>query len=283
VKFASYEIEGRCAYGLFDGDAVRPVSARFLAGHPALADALGAGALAAAAASAAAEPMLPLAGLSLLPPIPSPAHIVCVGMNYREHIREMGREPPRYPALFARFADSLVGAGRPLIRPRTSHRFDFEGELAVIIGRPARHVPRDRALDHVGGYTCFMDGSLRDYQDHTTQFTAGKNFWRSGAVGPWLVSADEIPDPSVLTLQTRVNGELMQRGELSDLCIDIPAMIEYLSGIMALQPGDIIATGTPSGVGAARKPPRWLAPGDTVEVDISGIGVLANTVEDESA
>ncbi|RMF97326.1 MAG: FAA hydrolase family protein, partial [Gammaproteobacteria bacterium] len=217
-----------------------------------------------------------------LPPVPRPGKIFCVGMNYIAHIREMGRELPPYPALFARFPHSFVGHGQPVIRPRVSRHFDFEGELAVVIGHRARHVDRARALEAVAGYTCLMEGTLRDYQEHTSQFTAGKNFQSSGAMGPWLVTSDELPDPTVMRLETRVNGEVMQRGEISDLCADIPAIIEYLSGICELEPGDVIATGTPSGVGAARKPPRWLAPGDQVEVEISGIGVLANPVADES-
>jgi 2-keto-4-pentenoate hydratase/2-oxohepta-3-ene-1,7-dioic acid hydratase in catechol pathway len=152
-----------------------------------------------------------------------------------------------------------------------------------VIGKAGRHIGRARATEHVAGYCCFMDGSIRDYQKHTSQFTAGKNFTASGAIGPWLVTADEIPDPKVLQLETRVSGERMQTGQLADLCIDIPAVIEYLSAIFELQPGDVIATGTPSGVGAARTPPRWLRAGDTVQVTISGVGTLQNPVVDEGA
>ena len=151
----------------------------------------------------------------------------------------------------------------------------------MVIGRPARHVTEAEALDYVAGYTCLMEGTVRDYQMHTTQFTAGKNFTASGACGPWLVTTDEIPDPDQLSLETRVNGKVMQTGDIGDLCIGIGRMIEYLSGIFELQPGDIIATGTPAGVGAVRKPPVWLKPGDTVEVDITEIGVLENSVADE--
>jgi 2-keto-4-pentenoate hydratase/2-oxohepta-3-ene-1,7-dioic acid hydratase in catechol pathway len=203
-------------------------------------------------------------------------------MNYREHIREMGREPPAYPAMFVRYPDSLVGHGQALVRPQASRQYDYEGELAIVMGKAARRVSRDTALDYVAGYTGLMDGSIRDYQRHTSQFTAGKNFPGTGAMGPWLVTADELTQPSVLTLQTRVAGEILQQGELADLCIDIPDIIVYLSEIFALQPGDVIATGTPSGVGFARDPQRWLVPGDTVEVEISGIGVLRNTVTDEA-
>ena len=206
--------------------------------------------------------------------------ILCVGVNYRPHIEEMGREVPDHPVVFVRFPESLVRDGEAIIRPSVSEQFDFEGELAVVIGREAHRVARDEALECVAGYCCFMDGSVRDWQRHTMQFTPGKNFDRSGAIGP-MVSASEIPDPTILELTTRVNGEVMQQGRVADLVFDIPALIEYCSTFTTLQPGDIIATGTPGGVGAARKPPVWLQDGDLVEVEISHIGVLTNPVRDE--
>lgn len=278
MKFASLAAGG---YGLVDSDGIRPVPESVLARCPTLRAALTADVLTWAAEAAAAGEAVSADKLALIPTIPDADKIICIGMNYREHIKEMGRKPPRYPAFFLRANDSLVGHGQPLVRPRLSDKFDWEGELAVVIGRTARHVTRAEALAHVAGYTILQDGSLRDYQEHTTQFTAGKNFHQSGAMGPWLVTADEIPDPAALTLETRVSGGVMQRGEVADLCIDVPAIIEYLSGIMELRPGDVIATGTPSGVGAGRKPPRWLVAGDVVEVEISGIGVLRNAVVDE--
>jgi len=207
--------------------------------------------------------------------------ILCVGVNYRPHIEEMGREVPDYPVVFVRFPGSLVGNGEPLIRPRVSEQYDFEGELAVVIGKRARHVAREDAFDYVAGYCCFMDGSVRDWQRHTGQFTAGKNFEQSGAIGS-TVPVDEVPDPSALRLTTRVNGEVMQEGAVADLVFDIPALLEYCSTFTELRPGDVIATGTPGGVGAARKPPVWLREGDLVEVEISGLGVLANPILDES-
>ncbi len=206
--------------------------------------------------------------------------ILCVGVNYRPHIEEMGRDVPDHPVVFVRFAQSLVGDGEAIIRPAVSEQFDFEGELAVVIGREAHRISRHEALDYVAGYCCFMDGSLRDWQRHTMQFTPGKNFDRSGAIGP-VVAASEIPDPTVLTLTTRVNGETMQRGSVADLVFDIPALIEYCSTFTTLRHGDVIATGTPGGVGAARTPPVWLRDGDVVDVEISHIGVLTNTVRDE--
>jgi 2-keto-4-pentenoate hydratase/2-oxohepta-3-ene-1,7-dioic acid hydratase in catechol pathway len=232
------------------------------------------------AAAAATDPVAADEVL-LVPTLPNPGKIFCIGMNYVAHIKEMGRDQPTYPTLFTRFPDSLVGHDRPVIRPRASTHYDFEGELAVVIGHRARHVSADRAFDFVAGYTCFLDGSVRDYQRHTSQFVAGKNFRHSGAMGPWLVTTDEIPDPYVLTLQTRVNGQVMQSGRIDDLCFDIGALIEYLSAICQLEPGDVIATGTPSGVGVARGPQVWLQPGDIVEVDIDKIGVLRNEVVDE--
>lgn len=207
--------------------------------------------------------------------------ILCVGVNYRPHIEEMGREIPDYPVVFTRFESSLVGPDEPVIRPQASEQFDFEGELAVVIGKSARHIKRNNALDYIAGYCCFLDGSVRDWQRHTGQFTAGKNFDRSGAIGQMVPAAD-VPDPTVLELTTRVNGDVMQEGRVADLVFDIPALIEYCSTFTELQPGDVIATGTPGGVGAARKPPVWLRDGDLVEVEISGIGVLRNPVRDES-
>ena len=206
--------------------------------------------------------------------------ILCVGVNYRPHIEEMGRQVPDYPVVFTRFASSLVGPDEALVRPSVSEQYDFEGELAIVIGKTARHVSRDDALDYIGGYCCFMDGSVRDWQRHTGQFTPGKNFDRSGAIGP-IVVASEIPDPRALELTTRVNGEVMQHGRLADLVFDIPHLVAYCSTFAELRPGDVIATGTPGGVGAARKPPRWLVSGDIVEVEIPGVGHLRNPVRDE--
>jgi 2-keto-4-pentenoate hydratase/2-oxohepta-3-ene-1,7-dioic acid hydratase in catechol pathway len=206
--------------------------------------------------------------------------ILCVGVNYRPHIEEMGRDVPDHPVVFTRFPASLVGPGEPVIRPAVSEQFDFEGELALVIGKPGHRVRRSDALDHVGAYCCFMDGSVRDWQTHTSQFTPGKNFDRSGAIGP-LVPAGEIGDPATLTLTTRVNGTVMQTGAVADLVFDVPELIAYCSAFTELRPGDVIATGTPGGVGAARNPPVWLRDGDLVEVDIPGVGILRNPVRDE--
>jgi len=283
MKCASVIIDGQLRYGLVAPDGLRLATAELRRRYPDLRSVLAAGALAELAAAVAAVPPVDADRAAFQPPVPGPGKILCVGVNYLAHIREMGREPPDYPTLFVRFPDSLTGHREPLVRPHVSEQYDYEGELAVIIGRTARYVRVAEALEYVAGYTCFMDGSVRDFQRHTSQFIAGKNFPRSGGCGPWLVTRDEIPDPSRLTLETRVSGELMQSAPLSDLCFDVPAIVAYCSQFCELQPGDVIATGTPGGVGFARKPPRWLRSGDHVAVEISGIGCLDNTVTDEPA
>jgi 2-keto-4-pentenoate hydratase/2-oxohepta-3-ene-1,7-dioic acid hydratase in catechol pathway len=280
MRFVSFTDNGRLLYGPCAAGMVRACSADFLARFPDLKSAIAAGRLREAAESADGDPVA-TREIAFAPVIPNPGKIFCVGMNYLAHIAEMGREPPSYPTLFVRFPDSLVGQGQAIERPSASDKYDFEGEFAVIIGRAARHVGAADALDYIAGYSCFMDGSVRDYQRHTSQFIAGKNFRHSGAFGPALVTADEIPDPAALTIETRVSGEVMQHGTIGDLCIGIGRLIEYLSTICVLEPGDVIATGTPSGVGVARDPQRWLAPGDVVEVEIDRIGTLRNEVIDE--
>jgi len=219
--------------------------------------------------------------VEFLPPVLKPTKILCIGVNYKKHVFEMGRELPARPWIFVRFADSFVGHGADMIRPAVSENYDFEGELAVVIGRSAHRVPAANAMDYVAGYCCLNDGSIRDYQRHSSQFTAGKNFLCSGSMGPWLVTKDEIADVENMQLETRLNGELMQASSTGDLIFDIPALIEYCSTFTRLEPGDVIATGTPGGVGAARTPPVWMKPGDTIEVSVSQIGVLRNTIADE--
>jgi 2-keto-4-pentenoate hydratase/2-oxohepta-3-ene-1,7-dioic acid hydratase in catechol pathway len=224
----------------------------------------------------------PIDDITFLPVIPDPDKIICVGLNYATHVAEGGREPPEYPMLFPRYANTQVGHGEALTRPKASECFDFEGELAFVIGKKARHVPQSEALGYVAGYACYNDGSVRDWQRHTTQFLPGKNFIGSGGFGPWLVTADEIPDPTVMTLTTRLNGAEMQRATTDDLIFGVARLIEYISTFTELVPGDVVATGTTGGVGAYREPPVWMKAGDTVEVEISGIGTLRNTVIDEA-
>jgi 2-keto-4-pentenoate hydratase/2-oxohepta-3-ene-1,7-dioic acid hydratase in catechol pathway len=280
LKLATYTSNGRAGFGVVADDGLVDCSARGMG--QSLKQVLTAGALdeiRAIADGAAADRAID--GVTLLPPIASPGKVFCIGVNYRKHVLEMGRELPEHPWVFTRSADSFVGHGDNMLRPAVSEQFDFEGELAVVIGKVTHRVDAASALDHVAGYCCLNDGSIRDFQRHSGQFTAGKNFWRSGAMGPWLVTADEIGDPGALQLETRLNGEVMQAAPTSDLIFDIPTLIEYCSTFARLEPGDVIATGTPGGVGAARNPPLWLRDGDTIEVSISGIGTLKNTVTDE--
>jgi 2-keto-4-pentenoate hydratase/2-oxohepta-3-ene-1,7-dioic acid hydratase in catechol pathway len=233
-------------------------------------------------ALAAQAPDFALDDVALLPPIPDPAaKFLCVGVNYLPHIEEMGRERPEHPVLFVRFADSLVGHGRPMLRPAESAQFDYEGELAVVIGKRARRVRREDAYEHVAGYACFNDGSVRDFQRHSAQWTPGKNFHASGAFGPWIVTSDEAPEPGSLELETRLNGVVVQHESVAKLCFDVPQLIEYCSIWTQLLPGDVIVTGTPGGVGAAHKPALWMKAGDTVEVEIRGVGLLSNPIVDE--
>ena len=279
MRLASFETNGRAAFGIVVGDGIVEASAR-LPGQPrGLREALAAGALRELERLASGAPDFACSDVAFAPVIPdAAAKLLCVGINYLPHIKEMGRERPERPVLFVRFGDSVVGHGRPLLKPRESEQFDYEGELAVVIGKRARRVSRERALDYVVGYSCFNDGSVRDFQRHSAQFTPGKNFHASGSFGPWLVTADEIPDVRKLTLTTRLNGTVMQNESVGELCFDVPQLIEYCSTFTQLEPGDVIVTGTPGGVGAGRKPPVWMKPGDTVEVELSSIGVLRNPV-----
>jgi 2-keto-4-pentenoate hydratase/2-oxohepta-3-ene-1,7-dioic acid hydratase in catechol pathway len=279
MRLASYLRDGRPSFGLVTGDGIVDASQRGGGSDLVRALADDVDSLRTLAGEAAD---LALEDVTFLPTIPNPGKILCVGLNYRDHAAETGMEIPKYPTIFVRFADSIVGHGQPLIRPPASHRFDYEGELAVIIGRAAYRVSREEALDHVAGYSCFNDGTIRDWQGHTTQFTAGKNFLASGSMGPWMTSADEIPDPASLSVTTRLNGEVVQDGNTADMVFDVPALIEYLSTFTRLSPGDVIATGTPSGVGYRRRPPLYMKGGDLVEVAIEKIGALVNPVDDES-
>ena len=221
--------------------------------------------------------------LQWLPPVPQPRRILCIGVNYATHAAESDRAPTgnEHPMVFTRFPSSLVGHQQPLIRPRSSTSFDWEGELAVVIGRRARHVDPVDAHRVIGGWSCFNDGTLRDFQRHTSQFIPGKNFDDSGSFGPWIVTPDELSDASALDIATTVNGQTMQHASTSDLIHPIDRLIAYCSTFTTLEPGDVIATGTPGGVGYARTPPIFLVPGDVVEVTIEGVGALRNTVVDE--
>jgi 2-keto-4-pentenoate hydratase/2-oxohepta-3-ene-1,7-dioic acid hydratase in catechol pathway len=281
VKLASFTVAGRETFGIVVEDAVIDVGAVAGDRFPTLVEALGD--MQALASLAARAPDHALDAVTLLPPIPRSQRIICVGLNYKSHIAETGRETPEYPMLFSRYPDSLVGHGTPLLRPKESDKFDFEGELAFVIGRRGRAIPASRAMQYVAGYSCFNDGSIRDFQRHTSQFLPGKNFHHSGSFGPWLTTADEVPDLGARSLETALNGATVQSATLDDLLFGIEDLIAYISRIWPIQPGDVIATGTTGGVGMARKPPLWMKPGDRVSVKISGIGVLSNPVEQDTA
>ena len=282
MKLLSYRHNGNDTYGVALDVGVADLGREFSDHWSSLGDAIADGGLddlMRAGSGKSAE--APYAEIEHLPTIVAPPKIICVGLNYKTHIEEMGREAPAYPMLFARYPDSQVGHEQPMVRPKVSEQFDFEGELAFVIGRAGRHIAAKNALDYIAGYTCFNDGSIRDYQRHTTQFMPGKTFWHSGAMGPWMVTADALPDPAALSLTTRLNGAVMQEARTYDLLFDIPTLIEYLSKVAPLVPGTVVATGTTGGVGAGRTPPVWMKPGDVVEIDISGIGVLRNPIVDE--
>ncbi|NER63869.1 fumarylacetoacetate hydrolase family protein [Pseudomonas sp. MAFF212427] len=231
---------------------------------------------------ASAAPDYPLSSVQLEPVIPAPGKIICVGINYVAHAEEAGRKVGQHPVIFQRFAETLLAHGEPLLRPRVSQEFDFEAELAVVIGKGGAHIAPEDAMDHVAGYTCFNDASVRDWQFHTHQYGMGKTFRSTGALGPWLVTADEIADYRQLQVHGILNGEQMQEGTLAELAFDIPTLIAYVSKALTWNPGDILATGTPSGIGFKRTPPVFLRPGDVFEVVISQIGTLSNPVADEA-
>ena len=221
-----------------------------------------------------------IAEVELLPPVVGPRRIFCVGKNYADHVSEMGGSTGdvSHPTIFTRTPQSLVGHDADLEHPGVSERFDFEGELAVVIAQPGRHIAPGDALAHVGGYTVLMDGSVRDFQRHTSQFTPGKNFDNSGSCGPALVTPDEVGDPATLDLVTSLNGAVVQESNTALMIYDLPTVIAYVSSFTELLPGDVIATGTPSGVGAGRTPPLWMRPGDVLEVEIERVGLLRNRV-----
>jgi len=279
MKLASFVAEGKDCFGAVVDDGIITLSGKL--GFATLRDALtapdGLAAMRQAVQSARADRKL--ADVRLLPVIPNPDKILCAGINYRSHAAETGRELPKQPSMFIRLANTLTGHDGEMIRPSVSQQFDFEGELAVVIGRGGRHIQVDRALEHVSGYTCFVDGSVRDYQKFSV--TSGKNFPGTGPLGPWLVTVDEIPDPTRLTLTTRLNGQQVQYSGTDLLIYSVPQIIAFCSDFTTLLPGDVIATGTPEGVGHRRTPPLWMKPGDVLEVEISGIGTIRNHIIDE--
>lgn len=283
MRLVSYSHQGRSSYGAIVGDSVLELAT---AAAPTLRDALAAEGVAglkarADACALAAGTRIPLSAIRYLQPITQPDKILCVGLNYHLHAEEAGMAIPKNPSIFVRFPGAQVGHKEATVRPRASEQFDYEAELAVIIGSPARHVTPERGMDHVAGYACFAENSLRDWQKHTAQATPGKNFQASGAFGPWITTADEIPDPKKIDVIGRLNGVQMQRDSVANMIFTLPEMIAYMSTFLELLPGDVIVTGTPAGVGFTRKPPLYLKPGDVFEVECTGVGILSNPVVDE--
>lgn len=284
MRLITFDKEGRPTLGVRRGDDVidlsvaapwlpQPILPLLTAGEIAIQQ------VRAAVTRAPSHAVVPLDDMSYLPPIPYPSKILCLGLNFLAHADETRMEKPSCPVVFVRFATSLVGHCMPLIRPRVSKQFDYEGELAVIIGKRGRHIPRDQALSFVAGYSLFNDASVRDFQFQTPQWTMGKNFDGTGAFGPEFVSADELPPGAMgLRLQTRLNGAVMQDANTKDMIFDVATTIEFLSQAFTLQVGDVLIMGTPAGVGFSRNPPVFMSPGDVCEVEIEGLGTLANPV-----
>ncbi len=288
MRFASFRRHGREGlaaaadaanqfHGFFAGDPQWPGDLSSLIVK-------GADALAAAGQALLAGPAVILAEVELLPPLPAPGKIICIGLNYASHSAESGFVTPTYPTVFGRFNSSLIGAGAPIVRPRVSEQLDYEGEFVAVIGTGGRDIAKDDALSHVIGYSLFNDASIRDYQFKAPQWTVGKNFDDTGAFGPYFVTANELPPGCAgLRLQTRLNGHVVQDASTNDLVFDVATLVSTLSVAFTLSPGDIIVTGTPSGVGLARKPPLWMKAGDVCEVELEKLGILSNPIIDQAA
>lgn len=267
--------DGSASYGILQHDEVLDLGGSGKAAS--LKEAIAKGTLGNASGSTAYA----LADIVLLPVIPDPAKIICVGLNYATHVAETGRDQKEFPAIFTRWSDSMVADGQPLVKPQVSERFDYEGELAVIIGKGGHKIARADAAAHIAGYSIFNDASVRDWQRHNIQFTPGKNFPGTGAFGPAMVTPDEIADLGSQRVQTRLNGELVQDQPVSDMIWDVAFLIEYISAFTPLAPGDVIVSGTPGGVGDKRTPPLYMKAGDKVEVSIGEIGTVTNRIIDE--
>lgn len=284
MRIVSFTRQGNPSWGVLEGDQVIDMGLRAAElGASTFADAMRCGNLmdiAVASTGAAAD--WHITDVQLQVPVPTPSKVLCVGLNYGSHVREMGRTMEAHPTVFTRFADTLVPHNGSIVRPTVSGALDYEGELCVVIGSGGRHIPAERAMEHVAGYACFNDASVRDFQKHTSQFTAGKNFPATGGCGPWVVTRDEVEDVTRERITTRLNGAVVQEAQLDDLVFSVAEIISYCSSWTPLRAGDIIATGTPGGVGAARTPPQWMAPGDVVQVEITGVGLLSNVVVAEA-
>jgi 2-keto-4-pentenoate hydratase/2-oxohepta-3-ene-1,7-dioic acid hydratase in catechol pathway len=281
MRLISFERGGKASFGLVVGEGVIDLGRALEGRHADLKALLEADALDEARRHADRAADFALDDVTLLPVIPNPGKIWCAGLNYGEHVQETGRQVTEQPVYFLRFADSQVGHGGSIPRPPESVKLDYEGEIAVIIGKPGRRIAEADSWTHVAGYACYNDATVRDWQTHTQQWGPGKNFWRTGGFGPWMVTADEITGGEVMTLVTRLNGTEVQRATTEQLIHSIPRLIAYASTVAPLCAGDVIVTGTPGGVGAKRTPPLWMNHGDVVEVEVNRIGVLRNSVVDE--
>jgi 2-keto-4-pentenoate hydratase/2-oxohepta-3-ene-1,7-dioic acid hydratase in catechol pathway len=281
MKLASFSTAQGASYGAVTAKGIVDLRRRLGNAYPDLKSILVDGALAKIQPCLSEAPDYPASDVTWLPVIPKPDKIVCVGLNYQEHVVETGRDNTEQPAIFLRLPESQVGHQQPILRPRESKNLDYEAEIAVIIGKAGRRIPQAKAWEHIAGYSCYNDGSVRDWQRHTIQWTAGKNFARTGGFGPWMVTAEEIPPGATMTLSCRLNGERMQHATTEQMIFKIPKIIEYVSTWTALAPGDVLVTGTPGGVGARRTPPIWMKPGDKVEVEIDKVGILENTIGED--
>jgi len=281
MKLASFEVRGERTWGLTDNERAFDIGAALRERFHDLKSAITANAYPEVSAAASSATHYPLSEIQWLPVIPNPDKILCVGLNYETHRKETGRAVVTHPTIFARFANSQTAHMRNILRPRVSGDLDFEGELAVVIGRPGRYIKRADAAAHIAGYACYNDGSVRDWQHHTHQFTPGKNFPETGSFGPWMMTPDELGELDSLRIQTRLNGDVVQDALLGQMIFDVPAIIEYCSSFTRLESGDVLVTGTPGGVGAKRTPPLWMKPGDVIEVEIDRLGILRNGVADE--
>ena len=282
MKFLSFIRMGKPTFGAVSGQGIVPLGGRFDPTVNTLRVAIEQSRLIDAAEYAQErDAELSWADVTLLPVIPDPSKILCIGLNYQKHKIETGRPDADHPTVFTRFADSQVAHGQPMVKPASSERFDYEGEMAIIIGKGGRNIPMESALDHIAGYSCYNDGSIRNWQRHTSQFTPGKNFPATGSFGPYMVTPDEVGDYKTLQIQTRLNGKILQDASLADLIFPLEDLISYCSAFTSLSPGDVIVTGTPGGVGDRRDPPIYMFDGDVVEVNIGRLGTLVNPIIDE--
>lgn len=282
MKLISFLNQGLPSYGIVQGDDVLDLTPLLGAQAPDLKTLIAKDLLGAAAEAAKTQPFtLKFSQLTLLPVIPNPGQIFCIGLNYGEHVQETGNKVTEKPVVFTRFPDSQVAHNQDILRPAESHRLDYEAEIAIVIGKGGRRIKEEDAWDHIVGYACYNDGSIRDWQVATSQWIPGKNFYKTGGFGPWMVTADEIKPAQVMRLQTVLNGQVLQDTTTDKMIHSIPRQIAYISTFLPLSPGDVIVTGTPGGVGNKREPQIFMKPGDVCEIVVDAIGTLRNTIRDE--